>query len=297
MMPALSLDANVLQPRIPADLNFCGCGGQVISSETERFCSSCGLVADVAPIVESARFGPNGLDTHDRLGRSGRGSVIGGGGGSVGSVLRWTDRRHGRSDRRTNPKRYAIAASVADQLGLPPVMAQEAAEILNRANLRGQSLTVAAAAALVLVARRRGVAIHLGKASTRLALQPKNVGRLLRLLQREGLVAPIPVLKPSVMLHTILAELQPSLSADLRKWLVEVTKVVESLPSRAESPRSLATVSLYLLGKARRDLGLTQKAIALASGTTEVTVRMTGIRIAPVVRDRLPPLPVPREHG
>ncbi|MEM0005579.1 MAG: transcription initiation factor IIB [Ignisphaera sp.] len=163
---------------------------------------------------------------------------------------------------------------IANQLGMPRVVREEAAIIYRRAVerelVRGRAIESMVAAALYAACRIHGVPRTLDEISKFTKSGRKEVARCYRLLVRE-LALKIPIVDAAEHAQRIAFML--GLSGATVKTAIEIIqKARESGVTAGRDPAGVAAAAVYiaaLLNDERR----TQKEVAMAAGVTEVTVR------------------------
>ncbi len=186
---------------------------------------------------------------------------------------------HSRTRVQSNVDRNIIQAlneldRIANQLGLPRVVREEAAIIYRRAVerelVRGRAIESMVAAALYAACRIHGVPRTLDEISKFTKSGRKEVARCYRLLVRE-LTLKIPIVDAAEHAQRIAFIL--GLSGATVKTAVEIIQKARELGVTAgRDPAGVAAAAVYiaaLLNDERR----TQKEVAMAAGVTEVTVR------------------------
>ena len=165
-------------------------------------------------------------------------------------------------------------ARFSDALSTPPSVREQAAAIyrkaLERDLVRGRSVRIMAAASLYIAIRMAGLPRSLSEASRICRVKRKELARCYRLIVRElGINTP----RPSALsfLPRIAGE------ADVPSGAVEAAaKILREADMKRASlgkdPRGLAAAALYIASK-MHGWNITQKELADAANTTEVTVR------------------------
>ena len=165
-------------------------------------------------------------------------------------------------------------ARFSDALSTPPSVREQAAAIyrkaLERDLVRGRSVRIMAAASLYIAIRMAGLPRSLSEASRICRVKGKELARCYRLIVRElGINTP----RPSALsfLPRIAGE------ADVPSGAVEAAaKILREADMKRASlgkdPRGLAAAVLYIASK-MHGWNITQKELADAANTTEVTVR------------------------
>ncbi len=163
---------------------------------------------------------------------------------------------------------------IAEQLGLPRVVREEAAIIYRKAVekelVRGRAIESVVAAALYAACRIHRIPRTLDEIAKYTRSGRKEVARCYRLLVRE-LGLKIPLVDPADYAHRIATML--GLSGATVRTAIEIIEKARRLGITAgKDPAGIAAAAVYiaaLLNDERR----TQKEVAMAAGVTEVTVR------------------------
>ncbi|HIP57009.1 MAG TPA: transcription initiation factor IIB, partial [Ignisphaera aggregans] len=163
---------------------------------------------------------------------------------------------------------------IAEQLGLPRVVREEAAIIYRKAVekelVRGRAIESVVAAALYAACRIHRIPRTLDEIAKYTRSGRKEVARCYRLLVRE-LGLRIPLVDPADYAHRIATML--GLSGATVRTAIEIIDKARRLGITAgKDPAGIAAAAVYiaaLLNDERR----TQKEVAMAAGVTEVTVR------------------------
>ncbi|MCS7111940.1 MAG: transcription initiation factor IIB [Ignisphaera sp.] len=186
---------------------------------------------------------------------------------------------HSRTRVQSNVDRNIMQAlneldRIANQLGMPRVVREEAAIIYRRAVerelVRGRAIESMVAAALYAACRIHGVPRTLDEISKFTKSGRKEVARCYRLLVRE-LTLKIPIVDAAEHAQRIAFML--GLSGATVKTAIEIIQKAREMGVTAgRDPAGVAAAAVYiaaLLNDERR----TQKEVAMAAGVTEVTVR------------------------
>ncbi len=163
---------------------------------------------------------------------------------------------------------------IADKLGLPKIVREEAAIIYRKAVekelVRGRAIESVVAAALYAACRIHKIPRTLDEIAKHTKSGRKEVARCYRLLVRE-LGLRIPLVDPADFVHRIATML--GLSGATVKTAIEIIERAKNAGVTAgKDPAGIAAAAVYiaaLLNDERR----TQKEVATAAGVTEVTVR------------------------
>jgi len=163
---------------------------------------------------------------------------------------------------------------IAQQLGLPDYVKEEAAMIYKRAVekelVRGRAIESVVAAALYAACRIHRIPRTLDEIAKYTKSGRKEVARCYRLLVRE-LGLKIPIVDPTDYAQRIAAMLNLS-GATVKTAIEIINKARQAGLTAGKDPAGIAAAAVYiaaLLNDERR----TQKEVAAAAGVTEVTVR------------------------
>jgi transcription initiation factor TFIIB len=163
---------------------------------------------------------------------------------------------------------------IADQLGLPRVVKEQAATIYRKAVekgvVRGRAVESVVAAALYAACRIFKIPRTLDEISQYTRTSKKEVARCYRLLVRE-LDIRIPIADPADFVPRIAAAL--GLSGKVIRKAIEILEQARDLGLTAgKDPAGLAAAAVYTAAQLY-DERRTQKDVAQVAGVTEVTVR------------------------
>ncbi len=163
---------------------------------------------------------------------------------------------------------------IAQQLGLPDYVKEEAAMIYKKAVekelVRGRAIESVVAAALYAACRIHKIPRTLDEIAKYTKSGRKEVARCYRLLVRE-LGLKIPIVDPADYAQRIASMLNLS-GATVKTAIEIINKAREAGITAGKDPAGIAAAAVYiaaLLNDERR----TQKEVAAAAGVTEVTVR------------------------
>ncbi len=163
---------------------------------------------------------------------------------------------------------------IAQQLGLPDYVKEEAAMIYKKAVekelVRGRAIESVVAAALYAACRIHRIPRTLDEIAKYTKSGRKEVARCYRLLVRE-LGLKIPIVDPADYAQRIASMLNLS-GATVKTAIEIINKAREAGITAGKDPAGIAAAAVYiaaLLNDERR----TQKEVAAAAGVTEVTVR------------------------
>jgi len=288
------------------------CGGAtVLSSSGELVCSSCGLVVEGPLIDQGPEWRAFTLEEVERRARAGPPiSALGLAPTFIGPPRDrisngWASKRRARiaklalsqakalrPDERSLRKALEVIKRLSAKLGLPERVEEEAVKIFKRARearmLRGRSCEVLAAASVYAACRLLRVPRALDEVSGALSKAAldhvkgsykkpcrKGVARCYRELLKLGVVPSSPPPRdPKDFVGRIASSLE--LSGEVVKRAVEIVERAKELGlTGGKDPAGVAAGAVYLAclltGGVRHRA--TQRAIARASGVTEVTVR------------------------
>jgi len=260
----------------------------------EWFCSKCGLVLldsevdegpewrsfDVSQYMSRARatapLDPVRVTTFGSLVRDGRGNRIHPSKMHLMLRLRRLQTRSRLSEGKERNLSHALSDldRLSNRLHVSSLVHEEAIKIYRKAldkNLiRGRSIEAIAGASLYAACRLTGTPRTLVEVSENCSVPSKDLARGYRLVHVElGLEVPNP--DPRTQVPRIAEQVEASLDAQ-RKAVEILVAAQEAKATIGMHPGGLAAAALYL---ACRECGdrITQKAIAEASGVTEVTIR------------------------
>jgi transcription initiation factor TFIIB len=277
------------------------CGNTNIITDTEngeRVCSRCGLVIDETPIdmgpewraftvAEKNTRSRTGLGSSLTLYDKGLSTVFKGDRDASGRKLNNEARlkmdRLRRYDNRSKfdetwRRNLSIAMAELDRMSvtlhIPSNIKEQAALIYRKALkadlIRGRSIDAFVAASIYAACRAAEVPRPIKKVSEASTRDHSEVARTYRLLIRE-LKIRMPIDEPMKFIPSIAAKLK--LRRDTEQKAVEIlksAKIKQGLSGK--DPRGLAAAALYMACLANDDKRI-QKEVALAAGTTEVTLR------------------------
>ncbi len=306
------------------------CGGTNIISDPEngeRVCSFCGLVLEETPIdmgpewraftiTEKNSRSRTGLGTSLTLYDKGLSTVFKGdrdaSGRKLNSEARLKMDRLRRYDNRSKfdetwRRNLSIAMAELDRMSvilhIPSNVKEQAAHIYRKALkadlIRGRSIDAFVAASIYAACRAAEVPRPIKKVSEASTRDHSEVARTYRLLIRE-LKIRMPVDEPMKFVASIAAKLK--LKRDTEEKAINIlrsAKIKQGLSGK--DPRGLAAAALYMACLDNDDKRI-QKEVALAAGTTEVTLRnrlrglefsITPLRDATTVSEIpvIPPIP------
>jgi transcription initiation factor TFIIB len=260
----------------------------------EWFCSKCGLVLLDAEIDEgpewrsfnmsqymsraraSAPIDPVRADTFGNLIRDGRGNKIHPSKMHLMLRLKRLQNQSRFSEAKERNLSHALSNldRLSNRLHVSSVVHEEAVKIYRKALekdlIRGRSIEAMAGASLYAACRLTGTPRTLANVSENCSVPAKDLARGYRLVHDElGLVMPNP--DPRTRVPQIAERVEASLDAQ-RKALEILEAAQDAKETIGLHPVGLAAAALYT---ACRECGdrITQKAIAEASGVTEVTIR------------------------
>jgi len=301
------------------------CGGTNIISDPdngERICSQCGLVIEEEPIdmgpewraftvAEKNTRSRTGLGASLTLYDKGLSTVFRGDRDAAGRKLNNEARlkmdRLRRYDNRSKfdetwRRNLSIAMAELDRMSvllhIPSNVKEQAAHIYRKALkadlIRGRSIDAFVAASIYAACRTSEVPRPIKKVSEASTRDHSEVARTYRLLIRE-LKFRMPIDEPMKFVPSIAAKLK--LKRDTEQKAINIlrrAKVKQGLSGK--DPRGLAAAALYMACLENDDKRI-QKEVALAAGTTEVTLRnrLRGLEesIGPVIQTApIPEMPV-----
>jgi len=296
------------------------CGNTNIITDTEngeRVCSRCGLVIDETPIdmgpewraftvAEKNTRSRTGLGSSLTLYDKGLSTVFKGDRDASGRKLNNEARlkmdRLRRYDNRSKfdetwRRNLSIAMAELDRMSvtlhIPSNIKEQAALIYRKALkadlIRGRSIDAFVAASIYAACRTAEVPRPIKKVSEASTRDHSEVARTYRLLIRE-LKIRMPIDEPMKFVPSIAAKL--NLRRDTEQKAVDILKSAKIKKGiSGKDPRGLAAAALYMACLANDDKRI-QKEVALAAGTTEVTLRnrLRGLEasIKPLRIDSLP---------
>jgi len=277
------------------------CGNTNIITDTEngeRVCSRCGLVIDETPIdmgpewraftvAEKNTRSRTGLGSSLTLYDKGLSTVFKGDRDASGRKLNNEARlkmdRLRRYDNRSKfdetwRRNLSIAMAELDRMSvtlhIPSNIKEQAALIYRKALkadlIRGRSIDAFVAASIYAACRAAEVPRPIKKVSEASTRDHSEVARTYRLLIRE-LKIRMPIDEPMKFVPSIAAKL--NLRRDTEQKAVDILKSAKIKKGiSGKDPRGLAAAALYMACLANDDKRI-QKEVALAAGTTEVTLR------------------------
>jgi transcription initiation factor TFIIB len=277
------------------------CGGTSIISDPEngeRVCSFCGLVLEETPIdmgpewrafttAEKNSRSRTGLGTSLTIYDKGLSTVFNGdrdaSGRKLNSEARLKMDRLRRYDNRSKfdetwRRNLSIAMAELDRMSvllhIPSNVKEQAAHIYRKALkadlIRGRSIDAFVAASIYAACREAEVPRPIKKVSEASTRDHSEVARTYRLLIRE-LKIRMPVDEPMKFVASIAAKLK--LRRDTEEKAINIlrsAKIKQGLSGK--DPRGLAAAALYMACLDNDDKRI-QKEVAMAAGTTEVTLR------------------------
>jgi transcription initiation factor TFIIB len=268
-------------------------------SSGERFCGVCGFVIneridDSGPerrsfskeeFEDRSRTGvPSSLAMHDMglatvIGHDNRdatGKPLSASMKSTITRLRTWDSRSQvhESQERNLRQAFSELSRMKDKLALSDSVVEKTAYIYRKAlekNLtRGRSIPGLIAGAMYMACRHSGTPRTLNEVARQINIKRKDVSRCYRLLLNE-LDLKMPVLDPIKCMSRISS--QAGLSEKVKRHALTILEKASELEITAgKDPMGLAAAALYLSCVINKE-DTTQKAIALAAGVTEVTIR------------------------
>ncbi|MDP2900117.1 MAG: TFIIB-type zinc ribbon-containing protein [Candidatus Bathyarchaeota archaeon] len=284
------------------DLRKCPkCGGTNIISDPEngeRVCSECGLVIEESPMDTGPEWRAFTIDEKNSRSRTGLGmsltlydkglsTVFNGdrdaSGRRLNSEARLKMDRLRRYDNRSKfdetwRRNLSVAMAELDRMSVllhvPSNVKEQAAHIYRKALkadlIRGRSIDAFVAASLYAACRAAEVPRPIKKVSEASTRDHSEVARTYRLIIRE-LKLRMPVDGPVKFVASIAAKLK--LRRDTEQMainILQLAKIRQALTGK--DPRGLAAAALYKACLENDDRRI-QKEVALAAGTTEVTLR------------------------
>jgi transcription initiation factor TFIIB len=300
------------------------CGNTNIITDTEngeRVCSTCGLVIEETPldmgpewraftVAEKNTRSRTGLGSSLTLYDKGLSTVFKGDRDASGRKLNNEARlkmdRLRRYDNRSKfdetwRRNLSIAMAELDRMSvtlhIPSNIKEQAALIYRKALkadlIRGRSIDAFVAASIYAACRAAEVPRPIKKVSEASTRDHSEVARTYRLLIRE-LKIRMPVDEPMKFIPSIAAKL--NLRRDTEQKAVNIlksAKVRQGLSGK--DPRGLAAAALYMACIENDDKRI-QKEVALAAGTTEVTLRnrLRGLTVSITpMRNETPQMDIP----
>lgn len=277
------------------------CGSTSIVSDPEngeRVCSSCGLVIEETPMDMGPEWRAFTADEKNSRSRTGLGAtltlydkglstVFNGDRDASGRMLNSQARhkmdRLRRYDNRSKfdetwRRNLSTAMAELDRMSVllhvPNNVKEQAAHIYRKALkadlIRGRSIDAFVAASLYAACRASEVPRPIKKVSEASTRDHSEVARTYRLLIRE-LKIRMPVDGPMKFVPSIAAKLH--LRSDTEQMAIHILQTArESQSLTGKDPRGLAAAALYKACLENDDRRI-QKDVAIAAGTTEVTLR------------------------
>jgi len=269
------------------------------SSRGEVYCSKCGFVVREKTVEtgpewrsfsneekdERSRTGlPTSIAIHDM----GLATIIGGenkdaagrslSGAMKSSVerMRTWDRRsqmHESADRNLK-QAFSELRRLSEKLSISEAVTERAAYIyrkaLERNLVRGRSITAILAASLYAACRDREVPRTLKDVAAASNVKKKDIARSYRLLVKE-MDLKMPVVDAAKCVTRIASRAKVSEKTQ-RRALQILLKAGQARISAGKDPMGLAATAIYVACTLEGE-GITQRAVAEASGVTEVTIR------------------------
>jgi transcription initiation factor TFIIB len=266
----------------------------------EIFCSQCGLIIcdrtedyahyerraySMEEANDRSRTGtPTTLALHDRglstiIGRSRKdanGHILSATTLSRIEKLRiWESRIHTytRSER-SFQHAFVQLAMLRDRLGLSNTIVEKAAyifrKVCERGLLRGRTIEGMLAAAVLIACREMGSLRTIKDIAAALSIPRKDISRNYSVLIFE-LGIKVPLVDPIKCVARVANALNVNEKLKHRAFNM-MTEIVENKKSAGKDPMGLAATVLYM-SSVDSDEGISQNAIAAASGVTEVTIR------------------------
>jgi transcription initiation factor TFIIB len=264
------------------------------SDSGEWFCSKCGLVLQDSEVDEgpewrsfdvnqymsraraTAPLDQVKVNTFGNLSRDGRGNKIHPSKMHLMLRLRRLENRSKFSEGKERNLSNALSDldRLSNRLHVSSLVHEEAVKIYRKALekdlIRGRSIEAIAGASLYAACRLTGTPRTLIEVSENCSVPSKDLARGYRLVHDElGLEMPNP--DPRTRIPQIAERVEASLDAQ-RKALEILVAAQEAKETIGLHPVGLAAAALYLACRVCGD-HVTQKAIAEASGVTEVTIR------------------------
>jgi len=271
----------------------------VVRSETH--CAECGLVFDVAEIVNDAPLAPpqpttegsgRGIGPFVRPGvpRRTLGSTLSLGKDGQGRRLDWRRRYEFQHLRRVMQRQTARVGDASverspahgeivtagERLGLPPLVVDEAERVFREARVagvfRGRGLPACVGAAVYAACRRYMIPRTLGEVSTAVGARRSEVGRTFKMVHR-GARVDIPSIGTKAFLARYAQEL--ALSSEVRSTVEGMLDATREDPELSGlSPHGLVAALIYLAAE-RNGEHRSRAQVARVSSVTEVTLRST----------------------
>jgi transcription initiation factor TFIIB len=262
------------------------CGGNIVEDPRtlEACCSTCGLVTRGTTLEEGKEwnhFEPGHVDRR----RAEYSPMLGYTFGNPREekdtekqAMLWRMKRRQTVSISSPSRLYMRSRSIlqgqAGALNLPPGLTEKSLEILNRVNekglAKGRNLIYLSAASIKAACRQLDIPRTLQEIAESLKLDQKELANSYRLITwKLELNTPTP--KPEAYIPRIGSAFMGSM--DVQNRTLEIIEAArEHNLTAGKLPRGVAASAFYIAGK-ELDYPLTQKAVAEASGITEVTIR------------------------
>lgn len=258
------------------------CKGTIIRSDDELVCSKCGFVIedrfeddtydyddrvgsprtlmynDISTVISNKTTDASGNRIQNNLGMK--------------RIKMWDDRIRSNPNRNTS-KAMTEISRVSDILQIPDNIQQRAAEIYldceKRRMLRGRTIGVFAISCLYAACREGGIPKTLQSFVQETYAKRTDITSYYRLILTTLDIKPT-IQTPVSYVGKIASKVNPPLNQFVQRLAQDILEKYDG--GAGKDPIGLAASALYI-ACVLKDLGITQRHIALASDVTEVTIR------------------------
>jgi len=267
------------------------CNGSFVQTQTEIVCSKCGVVHDDVLVdntfdydmneIGNGRTGPpvnpmykDSMSSEiSKSNKDGSGNYIKGEARSMVNRIRQWDKRQKSSGTRTRSIANGEVVRICNVLSIPENVMQRAAEIYRdceaRKMMRGRTTTIFACSCVYAACRERGIARTLNDFTDVCYARRTDITSYYRMIVLT-LDIKTKIMKPEQYISRIASKTSPPLPVSMQRFAINTINKLKSNAGR--DPVGLAAAALYYAA-INNGLNFTQRAIALAAGVTEVTIR------------------------
>ena len=268
------------------------CKGKLVATDVDVVCSKCGIVVDEKIVDDSrdyenkdgsgGRVGPptnqmwkinENSSVISQTGKDASGhKITGDNRAMVGRISMWDKRAKSSGVKTRNNANYKITR-ISEILHISEQVKQRGAEIFRecekRKMLAGRISNTFSAACLYASCRENGISKTLTEFAEVSFARKSDLGAYYRIIIWELDIKP-KVMSPTSYLSRIATNVIPQLSVTVQKQAMEL---LESHKDKAgKDPMGFAAAALYYVAKLK-NLEHSQRALCLAAGITEVTIR------------------------
>ena len=268
------------------------CKGKLVATDVDVVCSKCGIVVDEKIVDDSrdyenrdgsgGRVGPptnqmwkinENSSVISQTGKDASGHRITGENRALVKRISIWDKRAKSNGAKTRNKSNSAITRISEILHIPEQVKQRGAEIFRecekRKMLAGRISTTFSAACLYASCRENGISKTLTEFAEVSFARKSDLGAYYRVIIWELDIKP-KVMSPTSYLSRIATNTVPSLSVTVQKQAMEL---LESYEDKAgKDPMGFAAAALYYVAKLK-NLKHSQRALCMAAGITEVTMR------------------------